>query len=72
MDCFEKYNILVEDWLPDSPDLNSVEYVWVELKRGLHRKYPDIGNTKGGVENVQARLAEIQPEIWNEILEVYF
>jgi len=71
MDFFEKYNIQVDDWPPCSPDLNPIEHVWVELKHSLHRKYPDIGNTQGGLDKVKARLAEVLPEIWEEILEAY-
>jgi transposase len=62
----------VEDWPLYSPDLNPIQHVWVELKCRLHRKYPDIGNTKGGPDKVKARLAEVLPEIWEEILDAYF
>jgi hypothetical protein len=71
MDFFKKYNIQVEDWPPYSPDLNPIEHVWVELKRRLHRRYPDIGNTEGGPDKVNARLADVLHEIWVEIPEAY-
>jgi hypothetical protein len=34
--------------------------------------YPDIGNTIGGLDKVKARLAEVLPEMWEEILVAHF
>jgi transposase len=71
MDIFEKYNIQIEDWPPYSPDLNPMEHVWVELKHWLNRKYTEIGKKKGDLDKVKARLVELLPEIWEEILEAH-
>jgi len=71
MHFFEKYNIQMDDWLPYSPDLNSIKHIWVKLKCRQHRKESDIGFTNEGPENMNARLAEVLPKIWVEILEPY-
>jgi len=71
MDCFEKYNIQVDDWPLYSPDRNPMQYVWVELKRRLLRKYTEIAYTKEGPDEMNAWLVEVLPEIWEAILEGY-
>lgn len=72
MDFLEKSNIPVDDWALYSPNLNSIKHVWVEHKCRLHRKFPDIGNIKEGLDHVKGRLAEVLPKIWEEIPEAYF
>jgi transposase len=72
MDFFEKYTIQVEDWPPNSPVLNLIEHVWVELSGRLHRKYPDIANTPGGCDKLKANLAEVLPAIRKAIVKTYF
>jgi len=68
-DDFEKYNTQVEDRPLYFPDLGPIEHVWVELKRRLHMKYPEIGITQEGPDKMKPRLAKVLPEIWQEILE---
>jgi len=53
----------LEDHPPLSPDPNPIEHAWVELKRRLHKQYPDILDTKKGPETVGDRLAEVLPHV---------
>lgn len=62
-------NIQVMDWPPYSPDLNPFEHVWVRLKEGLHKRYPDMAHTPGGPERVRERMREVLPEIWEKDIE---
>jgi transposase len=59
------------DWPPYSTDLNSVEHVWVRLKKGLlvHKRYTNIVNTPGGPDKVREYLSEVFPEIWKKDIE---
>jgi transposase len=65
----DESNVQVMDWPPYSPDLNPIEHVWVRLKEGLQRRYPDIAETPGSPETVRKRLAEVLPEIWEKDIE---
>ena len=59
MSWLEPNKIDIFEHPPYSPDLNSMEHVWVELKKRLHQQYPRIGNTPGGKQAVKKRLAEV-------------
>jgi transposase len=68
-DWLDENNVQVMDWPPYSPDLNPIEHVWVRLKEGLHKRFPDIANTPGGPDKVRERLSMVLPEIWEKDIE---
>jgi len=68
----EKYNFDVSNHSLYSPDLNPIEYVWVELKRRLYKKYPDIIYTPEELLAVKQRLATCLEKVWKEIPGSFF
>jgi transposase len=68
---FEFVNIDTMEHPPYFPDLNPIEHLWVQLKPRFHQKYPEICNARGNPDTVKARLAEVLPEIWEEIAMFY-
>lgn len=62
----------MDDWPPNSTDLNSIKDYCLGLKYTLQRIYPDIQNTQGGLDKVIARLAKVLPKIYQETPEPYF
>ncbi|RPB24061.1 hypothetical protein L211DRAFT_204395 [Terfezia boudieri ATCC MYA-4762] len=39
-------------------DLNPIDHVWVELKRWLYQRYPDLLQTRGGPAAVKKRYLQ--------------
>ena len=72
MAFFEDHGIMLYNHPPYSPDLNPIEHIWVHMKHKLHRMYPDVVNLRGSPQTIQRRLAEILPQVWEEIPEGYF
>ena len=58
-DCLEEHNVdVVDNWPPNSPDMNPVEHCWKRLKEKLHIRFPDIARTPGGPVRVKEVLVE--------------
>ncbi|KAI0996623.1 hypothetical protein K3495_g11560 [Podosphaera aphanis] len=50
------------EWLPYSPDLNSIENVWNMMKNYIQFKYPDLGEER---QRSQNELRDIVKESWD-------
>jgi len=59
MDFLEDENVQHMDWLAMSPDLNSIENIWLEISRGLN-------NMDNPPTNV-AELTQAVVDIWRDI-----
>jgi len=70
--CFADNGITYEDHPPLSLDLNPIEHAWVEFKRRLYLRYPDILDTRGGPARIRQRLAEVLPLVWDTIPHSFF
>ena len=71
MAFFQDYGIILYDHPPFFPHLNPIDHIWVHMKRKLHRIFPDVVNLQGSPQTIQWRLAEILPQVWEEIPEGY-
>jgi len=72
LDWFEENGIELAEHPLCSPDLNSIEHVWVEIKKRLQTQYPDIASTPGGPQKVKEKLAETLPLVWETIPSEFF
>ena len=60
---------LMDDWCPNSPDMNLIEHCWKRLKEKLHKRFPDTAKTRGGPKKVKERRAECLDIVWREDIE---
>lgn len=72
MDWLEDNNIDVIEHSLYLPDLNSIEHVWVELKKRLHQQYFRIADTPEGKEAVKKKLANVPLLVWDTIHSEFF
>jgi len=63
----EKYNLVVMDWPPNSPDLNIIEQLWTHLKRELYRRFPDTSSLTGSLTAIKSKIRQRLHTIWWDI-----
>lgn len=68
---FQQHGVWVMDWPPYSPDLNPIENVWWELKKGIEETDLDI-QYMGQSEAAIVHLREVAINVWKELDQGYF
>jgi len=63
----EKYQLIIMDWPPNSPDMNIIEQLWAHLKHELYRRFPDTGRLTGSIEYIRATIRQRLHTIWWDI-----
>jgi hypothetical protein len=72
----EEHGIWTINWPPYSPDLNSIEHVWLALKRKIREIKPDFHKLKDNIpykawakEIIQRKGSELDPEHIYRLIE---
>ena len=59
------YEVMV--WPPYSPDLNPIEYVWVELKKLVNKLHPELYTMEGPEDVIAEKIKGAVYEAWEQI-----
>lgn len=62
----------MDDWPPNSPDMNPIEHCWERLKEKLHIRLLNILKIRGDPKKVKEALAEALDVVWREDIEGRF
>jgi transposase len=70
---FREYGIdILKDWLPYSPDLNPIEYIWWYLKVRLYEMFPKEASNKSQTEYARQRLESCLQAAWDTLDDSLF
>jgi len=61
---FAENGYTVMKWPPYSPDMNPIEHVWIELKKGIERMYPELATRGGAPKTVKPLIADAAVHSW--------
>ena len=57
--------------LPYSPDLNLIKYVWAELKKLVHKLYPELYFMEGPEDIIIEKIKSTVYEAWEQISDEF-
>ena len=63
----EMYNMVIIDWLPNSPDLNIIQQLWIYFKRKLCSQFSDTSSLTGLLIVIKSKIHGRLHTIWWDI-----
>ena len=64
LEFLEENHVPVMEWPPQSPDLNSIENLWVGLKDRFHKRFIEMFNHPSKSLKARYRYGEVLQEVW--------
>ena len=66
---FWEKQLSVMEWLPYSPDLNSIENLWSDFKTRFHKHFTNLKAHVSSAHEAKERYSELLKQVWRECRE---
>ena len=67
LEFLKENHVPIMEWLPQSPDLNPIENLWVEFKAAFHKRFTELFNHPSKSLEARYRYGEVMQQVWYEL-----